>query len=62
MILNLILAIWMNYKANTIILMIVLLIKQIIVDDGYSSLTENIESSDRAPKFKVDDRVRITKC
>ena len=27
----------------------------------YSASTENIESNPKAPKFKVNDRVRITK-
>ena len=31
------------------------------VDADYSALTEKIESSHKAPKFKVGDRVRITK-
>ena len=31
------------------------------IDADYSSLTEKVESSNKAPKFKVDDRVRITK-
>ena len=29
--------------------------------DHYSALTENTESNPKAPKFKVNDRVRITK-
>ena len=31
------------------------------INDDYSTLTENIESSSKAPKFKVQDIVRITK-
>ena len=31
------------------------------VDADYSALTGKIESSHKAPKFKVGDRVRITK-
>ena len=31
------------------------------IDADYSALTENIESNPKAPKFKVNDRVRITK-
>ena len=31
------------------------------VDAGYSVLTEKTESSNKAPKFKVDDRVSDTK-
>ena len=30
------------------------------IDANYSALTEKIESSHKAPKFKVSDRVRIT--
>ena len=40
--------------------MIILLIKKPINTD-YSTLTENIDSNSKAPKFKVNDRVRITK-
>ena len=31
------------------------------INAGYSALTENIETNPKAPKFKVTDRVRITK-
>ena len=31
------------------------------INADYSVLTENIESNTKAPKFKVKDRVRITK-
>ena len=31
------------------------------VDVDYSALTENIESSHKAPKFKSGDKARITK-
>ena len=31
------------------------------IDVDYSALNEDIESSHKAPKFKVGDRVRITK-
>ena len=31
------------------------------INDDYSASTENIESNLKAPKFKVNDRVRITK-
>ena len=31
------------------------------IDTDYSDLTEEIESTHEAPKFKVGDRVRITK-
>ena len=31
------------------------------VNADYSALTENIESNPKAPKFKVNDRVRINK-
>ena len=42
---------------NTIIIIIVLLIK----NTDYSSLLEEIVSNHEAPKFNVGDRVRITK-
>ena len=45
---------------NTIILFIILLIKKPINAD-YSALTEKNETNLKAPKFKVNDRVRITK-
>ena len=32
------------------------------MDIDFSALTEQIESNHKAPKFKFDDRVRITKC
>ena len=31
------------------------------IDAGYSALTEEVEKNPKAPKFKVVDRVRITK-
>ena len=31
------------------------------INADYSALTENIETNPKAPKFKVKDRVRITK-
>ena len=31
------------------------------VSADYSALTENVESNTKVPKFKVNDRVRITK-
>ena len=31
------------------------------IDAGYSALTQKAESSDKALKFRFDDRVRITK-
>ena len=31
------------------------------INADYSALSENIESNPKAPKFKVNDRVRITK-
>ena len=31
------------------------------INADYSALTENIETNPKAPKFKVTDRVRITK-
>ena len=43
---------------NTIILIIIAFMKQPIYAD-YSALTEEIESSHRAPYFKVGGRVRI---
>ena len=45
---------------NTVIAIIVLSAKKPI-DTDYSALTEKIESSHKASKFKVRDRVRITK-
>ena len=45
---------------NTIIVSFVLLVKKPI-DADYTALTEEIESSHKAPKFKVAGRVRITK-
>ena len=36
-------------------------IKKKAINADYSALTENIESNPKAPKFKVNDRVRITK-
>ena len=32
-----------------------------LIDAEYSALIKNIESNPKAPKFKVNDRVRITK-
>ena len=32
------------------------------INADYSALTENIETNPKAPKFKVTERVRITKC
>ena len=32
-----------------------------VIHAGYSALTEKIETNLKAPKFKVNDRVRITK-
>ena len=31
------------------------------IDANYSTLTEKIESSLKAPKFKMDDKIMITK-
>ena len=31
------------------------------INAGYSVLTQNIETNSKAPKFKVNDTVRITK-
>ena len=36
-------------------------IKKKPINADYSALTESIESNPKAPKFKVNDRVRITK-
>ena len=36
-------------------------IKKKHINADYSALTESIESNSKAPKFKVNDRVRITK-
>ena len=46
---------------NAIILIIVLLGRNPIHAD-YSALTVKTKSSHKAPKLKVGDRVRITKC
>ena len=32
------------------------------INSDYSASAEKIESNPKAPKFKVNDRVRITKC
>ena len=32
-----------------------------LIDAEYSALTEKIETNHKAPKFKVNDRVRMTK-
>ena len=45
---------------NTIIFIMVLLIKKHI-DADYSVLTKEIETNPKDPKFKVGNRVRITK-
>ena len=50
----------MNQQINTITLIIIILIKKYI-SANYSIFTEQIETSPKAPKFKVNDRVRITK-
>ena len=55
---NLILS-WINKCINTIILIIILLVKKAINAD-YSALTEKIQTNPKS-KFKVNDRVRITK-
>ena len=45
---------------NTITLIIILLLKK-LADADYSALTEEIETNPKSPKFRVGDRVRITK-
>ena len=45
---------------NKLILNIILL-KKNPADDDYSSLTKEIQTNPKAPKFKVGDRIRITK-
>ena len=42
-------------------ILIIILLKKSINSD-YSALTENVKTNLKAPKFKVNDRVRITKC
>ena len=42
---------------NTRILIVILLVKN-PTDYDYSPLTQEMESSDEAPKFKVGDRVK----
>ena len=49
-----------NQQSNTKILIIILLIKSPINTD-YSTLTEKIETNPKAPKYKFNDRIRITK-
>ena len=56
MIVTLVLVIRINQQINTIIVIIVLLIK---VD--YSALTKKIETNSKALEFKVNDIARITK-
>ena len=31
------------------------------IDSGYSDLTKEVETNHKAPKFKVNNRVRVTK-
>ena len=33
-----------------------------LINAGYSALTEKIETNPKGPKFKVNNRVRYTKC
>ena len=42
-------------------ILIIILLKKSINSD-YSALTENVKTNLKAPEFKVNDRVRITKC
>ena len=42
-------------------MLIILLRLKKPINADYSASTENIESNCKAPKFKVNDRVRITK-
>ena len=32
------------------------------INSNYSALTETIETNHKAPKYRVNDRIRITKC
>ena len=56
---NLIFFIGINQQINTVILSIILLIKNINAD--YSAMTEKIEANSKALKFKVKYKVRISK-
>ena len=60
MIANPALVISINQQINTILLIIILLIKRPINTD-YSALKDKLETNPKAIKFKVIDRVRITK-
>ena len=60
MIANLALVISINQQINTILLIIILLIKRPINTD-YFALKDKLETNPKAIKFKVIDRVRITK-
>ena len=57
---NVILVISVNYQINTIILIIVLLVKKPI-DVDFSALTTDIQSSHKTSKAIVGDTARITK-
>ena len=65
MIANLIFVILINQQINTLFNTLQYIyhcpISKEPIDADYSDLTEEIESSYKAPKFKVGNRVRITK-
>ena len=50
---------WNKLVDNTIILIIILLIKKPI-NAGYSVLTEKLRTNSKTRPFQVNDRVRIT--
>ena len=50
-----------SYLLNTIILVIILLVKKKPINSNYSALTGKSERNPKVSKFIVDDRVRITK-
>ena len=49
-----------SYLLNTIILVIILLVKKKPINSNYSALTGKSERNPKVSKFIVDDRVRIT--
>ena len=52
-----------NQQINTIILIIILTsINKKPINADYSALTKKIETNPKVSKFKVNDKVRITKC
>ena len=60
MIVNLMLVIRISYQMNTIIVVIILLVKMPI-DADYSALSEEIKMDPKASKFKLGERLRNMK-